>query len=168
MQWDWKIDSFKILMAGLIGWGGKEVAKRFLPVVNVVKRVYKIEELEQESAITKSKLMAILHISTDPMFISNPKGELIYVNPSWSEMTGIDSNDAHGLWFSVAVHPDSEIEMKKRGDMSVLHTSPYFGLISYKHADTGKIIKTYCRSELVHDKEDKHIETVARLSIIKD
>lgn len=166
MDWDWKIDTFKIMIAGVIGWGGKELVKKFKPFIASVRKVMNIDELDEEVSIIKSKQMAGFHISPDPIFIVNPRGEIIYVNSAWSDVTGIDSKDAHGLWFTVGMHPDNEIEMKNRGEMSITHSSPFFGIIYLLHEETRNKIKTYCRSEMVRDRNNNIIETIGRLSII--
>ena len=134
----------------------------------IIEAADKLEVLDTEVSILKSKQMADFHTGTNPVFIINTKGELIYANPSWADAFGwTNIKDAYGKGYLKCIPPEDVDDVEELSDRLQQHPSSYEGKVRFKHIRTDEIIYAICRTELIHDRKGNLIETIGRLSIIK-
>lgn len=163
-------DIAKVAIIGVGGWAANIVRKKAWPFIkslvkfgNVVERQ---DNLEKQFKIKQSRNRAILHIDKHPIFITDNKGEVTYVNPAWVEMTGMDERDALGKGYLQAI-PDEDIDsMEAKSERMIKHPSSLYDEVVFIHVRTKQIIKTMCRSEPVYQ-DESHKETIGRLYIIE-
>ncbi len=164
--------TFKTLIGLALAASAKYLFTKIKPGYIAIKKwlkvAEKVDELHKEAATLKSAQLAMHHINKDPIFLTNPKGEVTFVNAAWLNMTGIgDSRDAIGFGYLRAIpHEDLEY-IKRQSDTLQEHPSPFSGKIRFKHIHTGDIYVTDCRSELIFNHEQKHVETIGRLYVIE-
>lgn len=167
MEWDWRIDAFKILIAGTIGWGGKVIVKKFKPTVASLRKLGKIDELVTDVEIIKSKQIAGFQIDSDPIFITDPEGKITYINTAYMQMVGFsDLKEAHGFGYMRAIPDEDKEMMEQRGELLEEHPAPFRGAVRFQNVNTGVIINTICKMDLVYDK-DRFIGTIGKLVIVK-
>lgn len=170
MAWDWS-ETFKGLIATALGWVGARSVKKAKPLYNdflkFIKVSRKLQELEGTLSLVQSRQMAIFHIDKTPIFITNEKAELTYVNPAWEELTGMQHEEAEGYGYVKVIHPEHRDEMEKQRKDMIQHPVTFFGEVAFKNLKTGKKINTICRTKLV-SQNGKVIETIGRLYVIED
>jgi hypothetical protein len=69
--------------------------------------------------------------------------------------------------YLLAIPEADRIKIEAQGEWLTQHPSPFSGEITFRHIHTGKLIKTYCRTEIVYDYENNFHQTVGRLDIIE-
>lgn len=79
---------------------GTERILAFVRDINDRKRM----EKEVESATALFHTLALN--SPVGIFRTNAKGETIYVNPAWSQLTGVSKEEAYGYGWARLIHPD--------------------------------------------------------------
>ena len=75
----------------------------------------KKEKLEVETAvkISESRYKTLTKISPVGIFLTDPEGKTIFVNPKWSEITGLELEEALGFGWHKALHPDERPHLLK-------------------------------------------------------
>lgn len=164
-------DLLKLGIAGICAWVGNYIRKNAVPfykqVIILAKLAARVEIMERRIYIAESKQMVILYTSTDPSFITNTKGEVVFVNPAWLDMTGISTaNDAYGFGYMQAIPIEDREALREQSEILVDHPGPFSGAVRFKNVRSGDIIDTLCRSEIVRF-EGIPVETVGRLYVIK-
>lgn len=171
MKWEWAADTFKALIVIAATWLANYFRKKTIPFITAVGRIIKVSDrvdlLELELSIIGNRQMAVIHADPNPVFIVNEKTDLVYANPAWVAMTGFsDAKDAYGKGYLKAIPPEDREMVEKDGERFAEHPSSYEGEVTFRNIKTKLIIKTLCRSELVHDKDGKLVQTIGRLQII--
>lgn len=168
---DWREKGIEAIYLGVIAFLGSAFVKRFKPSLKGAKRMYgvidEVDVLKKEVGVLKDLIQKILYTAPDPIFKVNNKGEVIFVNPAWLQMTGVRTEkDAFGFGFMKAIPEDDRDAMVDQSEMLTKHPSAFEGEIRFQHLVTDDIILTICRSEPVFY-NGEHIETIGRLTIIK-
>jgi len=151
---EWKEKGIETIFGGVILFLGSFFVKRARPFWKELKRMSlltdKVDALAKQADIAEKRLRAVLYTSSEPSFICNEKGEIIFVNPAWLRMTGMRTEkDAFGFGY-LAVIPDEDIEMMVRENERFLkHPFSFEDEVRYLHFVTKKIIITRVRSEPV-------------------
>ena len=169
---DWASDTFKALIAAAALWLASYIRKKIVPVFKALLRiaqvVERVDEIENDVWIVKSKQRAIMATDPNPTYITDCNSDLIYANPAWAEMAGFNSvEDAYGKGYLRAI-PNEDVEpLEQMAERQVKHPFSFEGHIRFKNIRTGEIVNTICRSELVFNKDGKWIRTIGRLLILK-
>jgi len=151
--------------------------KKAIPFFKFVKKcigiIEKLEKLENKNAISESNFRAFMNILKTPIFITNLKGEVTYVNRAWLRFTGLQFSDSMGFSYlsviPLAVSTDDKYQEKieKLINRLILHPSSWEGEIIFQPKGTAELIKTICRTELIYDENKEQVETIWSLDIIK-
>lgn len=172
MAWDWS-DTFKGLVATVIGAIATLSYKKLKPTYNAVRRFLALtnrtEKLALDLSILQSERIALFHTDQNPIVIKNTKMELVYCNPAFLDLTGMDNmEDALGFGFTEAVHPDDKDRTDKLWATQVLHPSQTYGTVKFRNIQNGTSILTAFRSKLVFNYKGELIETFVRFYIITE
>ncbi len=172
MEWDWS-DTFKTAIIAALGWVGQRTVKKLKPAWVLLKKFINLAQTTDQISYTvsllKNQQLALFHIDKDPIFITNLKGEVTYVNPAFLDLTGFENaEESYGFGYTSAIHPDSRAEHEKLRAELVLHPSPYHGYIKLRNKKTGKVILTVCRTKLVYNLKNELVETIGRIYIITE
>lgn len=170
LEMDWQ-ERFETAFVGVLGLIGLWLVKKSKPLYNMAKRVYglmqELDILKKDVGIVKDRQLKVLYTSSHPVFIVNPKGEVIFVNPAWLEMTGIRTEkDAFGFGFLKVIPEKNREAMIEQNELLSKHPSAFEGEVEFQNLITDEIILTICRSEPVFY-NGEHIETIGILTIIK-
>ena len=172
MDFSWQEEVFKGAIGIVLAWGGIYVGKRIKPLFRYVKnwiRVKRIaEKLETDSSVQQNTLRALLNIDKHPIFITNNEAEVEWVNRAWLEMTGIGTmDDALGFGFLSAIPVEDRDIVLEQGERIKNHPSNFVGEVRFRNVKSGKIINTWCISEVVYDHEDNFVNIIGRLYVVE-
>lgn len=172
MSWEWKEDTFKGLIAIILGWGGAYLGKKTKLIYSHFRDLMqvnsKVTELETEFSILQDRQRGLMRTDPIPIYITNEKGEVTFVNAAWMEMTGFrDSEDVKGYGFMRCIPDEDVAKTKERGEMLRDHPSTFFGEVRFKNVQTGNLIITNCMRELVFNDKGCLVETIGRIYIKK-
>ena len=146
----------------------KNARQLYKKAQKIIDSADKLDLLEMEVGVLKSKQMADFHTDVTPVFINNTKGELIYANRAWADLLGWKSvKDAYGKGYLKAVPPQDIEEMERQSQRLVDHPSSFDGEVRLMHRITKEYIYAICRTELIHDNKGNLVETIGRLYVIK-
>lgn len=134
---------------------------------NVKENAKRIDELNTLIYIANAEHMALCYCAPDAIFITNEKGEVIFVNPAWLLMTGIPTTkDAYGLGYLRVIHKEN-IDFVKESTISLIeHPGSFDNYIIFQHYHTKAKITTLCRSEPIFDDKGVLRKTIGRVSVI--
>jgi len=169
MAWDIAVDGFKAAIAGVLTAVGIWLRKNFIPTVKALKKFSALLDRVQlmENRLRKLELLhdALNDIDKHPIFKTNSKGEVIYVNAAWCDMTGLQARDALNLGYMAVIAEENIGLVERENERLVKHPGSFSGKIIFRHATKGYLINTWCRSEVLR-MEENGIETIGRLYII--
>ncbi len=118
-----EFESSTSLVSSWVGFFGA-LASLFLVVLlsslqNLKMRAQEIAaEITEELKIQKNNWKVLTENSPVGIFLTDSAGLCTYVNPTWTKMTGLLSQDAYGNGWSRALHPeDVEIVVKNWGQL---------------------------------------------------
>ncbi|MDD2386393.1 MAG: PAS domain S-box protein [Bacteroidales bacterium] len=90
-------------------------AIRLKDVFHTLSYKQKYEQIEKEKhevetaiALSESKYKTLTSISPVGVFVTDVKGDTIFVNPKWCEITGLTYKEAMGTDWQCALHPDDK------------------------------------------------------------
>lgn len=162
----WLIDhkgtiSTVLLTGGGIAKGLMVVYKKlYKPVKKLISNIEKIDYLS-------GKVDGSLYINPHPIFISNEKNEVTFVNAAWLEMTEMtDAKQALGMGWMSAIPDEDKERMEEIVDRYTKYPSEFKGIVTFKGLVTGKIVKANCRTNLIRDEENNIIMTFGLLQIL--
>jgi len=169
---DWKEKGLEAAYLGVIAFFGSLFVRKVKPVWRELKRMSRltdtVDELNKKADIAEKRLRAVLYSSSDPIFINNTEGEVVFVNPAWLAMTGMRTEkDAYGYGYMAVIPEEDREEMEINNKRLLKHPSSFEGVVRFQHFVTKEIILTTCRSEPV-EYEGELVETIGRLTIIKN
>ena len=172
MAWDWA-DTFKGLIATAIGAVATLSYKRLKPTYYLIRKylslVSRTEKLANDVSILQAQKVALFHTDRNPIVVKNSEGELIYCNPSFLDLTGLDNmEDALRFGFTQAIHPDDRERADRLREQQIHHPSQMYGTIKFKNIKSGSTVLTVYRTKLVHNYKGELIETIGRLYIISE
>lgn len=168
---DWKEKGTETIFVGVIAFFGSIFVKKIKPMWKELRRISKltdgVDDLVKKSDIAEKRLRAVLYSSSDPIFINNNEGEVVFVNPAWLALTGMKTEkDAYGFGYMAVIPEDDRDDRERDNKRLVDHPSSFEGEIRFQHFITKEIIVTMCRSEPV-EYDGELVETIGRLTIIK-
>lgn len=168
MAWDWVMDTAKGLVAVFIIWLSNYLRKQSKPIWEGLKQlsniVKDVRKLKYDSAVDKSKLLALIHISKNPFYIIDTKGLITDVNQAWVDLTGFkDDRDAYGTGYLRAVHPEDRAEIDRQRLMLSDTPTSFNGTVRFKNLKTGDVIICTCVSQTFQDENGKVVGTVGTL-----
>lgn len=71
------------------------------------------QEVETAVKISESRYQTLTKISPVGIFLTDAKGKTVFVNPKWSEITGLELEDALGFGWHRALHPKDKPQLLK-------------------------------------------------------
>jgi len=77
-------------------------------ILAFVSNIDENKRMESEAAKATALFHTLAHNSPVGNFRANHEGETTYVNPAWSIMTGVSSEEAYGFGWSRLIHPDQK------------------------------------------------------------
>jgi PAS domain S-box-containing protein len=87
-----------------------ESTLRIITFVNVSERI----RLEQRIVETSNLLSGILRASPVGFHMADTEGKLVYVNETWSAITGYSAPDVMGKLYSIIAHPDDRDQVMEK------------------------------------------------------
>ena len=172
MELDIVVKIFKSGLLALLTWVGIYARKNAIPILKQLKEIYKIDDrvdiIENNLAVTINEQAALIHAATDPIFIIDAKGNMVYANPAWGSFTGFDNiEDAYGLGWMDAIQ-DAHLNRIERLHKRLLeHPSSYDDDVPMKNIKTKLPLLARCRTQLIRDKKGNIVKTIGRLQILK-
>lgn len=175
MEVDWVIAGVK---TGVIALSGVVATHYRKPFYNWIKAQIKlnneylklksrVDELEGKMFVIDCKRKAGIHTDKQPTFKVNTKGDLIYVNPAWSELFEYDDpENAYGLRFMDIIHPDDYERVKAIHRDTINSPSGFNDPVKFRTRKTKKTINTICVTDLLHDKTGVLIGIMGRLHVL--
>lgn len=170
MPLDWAADLFKTLIGTAAVFSANWIRKKFKPTMKHLKRISEVSDrvdgLETKVMMIEGRQHALMYIDPRPIFVLNSKNEVKSVNPAWLEMTGMQTEkDALGFGYLRAIPEEDRDMMMEQAETFLEHPGAFSGEVKFKNVKTGTIIITYCRSEIVLNKE-LVVETIGILKQI--
>ena len=84
------------------------------------------QEVETAVKISESRYKTLTKISPVGIFLTDADGKTIFVNPKWSEITGLELEEALGFGWHKALHPDERPHLLKNwSDASQVKIASY-------------------------------------------
>lgn len=84
------------------------------------------QEVETAVKISESRYKTLTKISPVGIFLTDADGKTIFVNPKWSEITGLELEEALGFGWHKALHPDERPNLLKNwSDASQVKIASY-------------------------------------------
>ena len=168
---EWSSEIWKECVA--VGIGGLVVyfKKDILPFL---KKMYgktvrnKVDELAVRMDVSENLFYALLEIDDRAIFVNDDKGELIYVNTSWLNITGmpnVDSAKGHG-YMAIIPAEDKEAMQRLQETYQKHPTTRFDGNIRFKKYKTNVITEYYCKSLPITDYKNIVKKTIGRIYII--
>lgn len=172
MAWDWS-DTFKGFVATILGAIATLSYKKLKPTYNSVRRFLALtnrtEKIALELSILQSERLALFHTDQYPIVVKNAKMELVYCNPAFLDLTGLDNmEDALGFGFIESIHPDDRERTDRLRQNQISHPSQSYGTTRFKNIQNGNSILTVYRSKLVYNYKGELIGTIKRLYVITE
>ena len=167
---EWKEKGLEAIFAAAIAFVGAIFVKKAKPAWNELRRLTRltdnVDELNRNVGINDALVRSILHTASDAIFISNTKGEVIFVNMAYLQLTGMRTQkDAYGFGFLQVIPEDDREDILEQGERLAKHPSSFEDIVRFEHFITKEIITTLCRSEPLFYKGEL-VETLGRLTII--
>lgn len=128
----------------------------------------KINKIAYDLELMNVRYDATLYIDSNPIFINDKLGNVIFVNAAWLEMTGFNNpKDAMGFGWMKALPEEEAERLQIINETLTKHPSSFMGEIIFKNIKTQEIIKTNCRTTLIRDSKDNIVSTIGTLEILK-
>lgn len=167
MKWEVASDIFKALLILAATWVARYLSPFFKAVRKITKVSDRVDELENKVYILDSKLAAGFHTAVDPVFIVDVKGDLVYANPAWQDLTEFSNvQDAYGKGYLRAIPPDDRDSIEEQSERLILHPGSIEMNVIFLTIRTKIIVNTLCRSEPFKNKEGFVVGTLGRLKIL--
>lgn len=82
-------------------------------VIAIVRDITARKEAEEELRKSEARYQTLANISPVGIFRTDAEGATTYVNPTWSQITGLSAEEGMGLGWLKAVHPDDKDDLGK-------------------------------------------------------
>ena len=156
--------------------GGSSVKDSINRVENKVNIIdERQQEIKKTGELVKGRQTAIYYLNPSPMFITNKKGNLEYVNKAWKDLFSINEDEeVFGLGWLNKIIPEDQIKMAEETHIRMMkNPSPYSGEMVFKNAkDSNIMIKAHVESKVnkcynEETKENEVVEIIGYLSKIE-
>jgi PAS domain S-box-containing protein len=128
------------------------------------------ERKKAEIALQSSQhlFQTLAEVSPVGIFRTTPLGDTTYVNPKWSELSGLSFEEASGNNWQNAVHPDDREKIIKGWESNILSKKPSSAEYRFIHKD-GKVVWVFGNAvpEWINDQINGYIGTITDISTIK-
>jgi PAS domain S-box-containing protein len=128
------------------------------------------ERKKAEIALQSSQhlFQTLAEVSPVGIFRTTPLGDTTYVNPKWSELSGLSFEEASGNNWQNAVHPDDMEKVIKGWESNILSKKPSTAEYRFIHKD-GKVVWVFGNAvpEWINDQINGYIGTITDISTIK-
>lgn len=161
-------------------WGGRVAGSKIKPTYKALKELMDLDEWKKgiETRVIKSEndykridgfQKAFVNINKFPMFITNGKGELIFVNNEWMNQIGCrNMNEVLVKGYLQAIPPEDIEGMEEWTERLLDHPSESTSVskVRFKHMQTGEIINMVCITYPILNNDGSLYATVGRLDEI--
>ena len=132
--------------------------------------IYRIEgkvNVFSERQITMfNRQKSLINIQKDPMFITDCKGMLVYVNPAWLNFFGVDNEETvYQMGWVQLIPPENRKDVIDAHWLMIKNPSPVSMEITILHAKTKKPLTVFCRTDVYLNEKKELIEIIGYLDI---
>lgn len=168
---DWKAQVAEKTFIGALALFGAWLVKKSRPAwkwgVKMSSIDSRVDKIELELSIERSSRIAALKAATDPVYIMNAEGDMIFANPAFMDMIGYNNaEDIYGKGYLMAIPAEDLERVEAISERLIDHPSSFEGKVRFQHKD-GSIVNTIVRSELIKDKNGVLIERLGRIFILR-
>jgi len=168
---DLAVDILKLAITGICIWIGNYIRKNAIPITKQLVVIYKIvtrvDTLESQMFIHANRHEAWMDVSVSPIFIMDNKGNMIYANAAWGELTGFDNiEDAYAMGWVEAIQEEHMERIERINERLVEHPSSWDGEVPMKNKKTNARFIVRCRTQLLKDKSGNITGALGRLNVI--
>jgi PAS domain S-box-containing protein len=116
----------------------------------------KYNEIGKAIEVSENRYRMLTNISPSGIFLTNINGEIIFINPSWSKISGLSQREAiNNEWFT-AVHPDDRILVQNEWNLAVSNKLACHSKFRFTHKN-GTVNWVLC--QLIPEKDSDSIVT---------
>lgn len=195
---DWKDKGFEAIYVGGLSLIGGWFLKKYKPLSNQILKLYKISErvdelekrqdiadrdtnirvdlfsnkfdrLESRVDVRENTIKALLDLDDMATFILDNKGDLIYVNEAWLEITGLPNAEAaYGFGYMSVIPDEDKANVILDHENQLKHPSTrYRDTIRFQKYKTKIITEYFCKSIPIFDYKNVLHNIIGRVYIIK-
>ena len=88
------------------------IPNRNKEVIVLIRNITSLKEAERELRESEERYQTLANISPVGIFRTDPEGYTTYVNPTWCQISGLSEDDAMGVGWLNAVHPEDKDRLK--------------------------------------------------------
>jgi PAS domain S-box-containing protein len=136
-------------------------------VIVLIRDITSIKEVERELRESEERYQTLAKISPVGIFRTDPDGYTTYVNPTWSQISGLSEEDALGVGWLNAVHPEDKDRLKINWRASFHQQAPSFEDYRFIHPD-GSITWVIGQAVPELNAEDKLVGFVGTITDITE
>ena len=139
-----------------------------------LKKIYgktlrnKIDELGIRMDVSENLFYALLEIDDRAIFVNDENGEVVYVNLSWLNLTGMPNMEsAIGYGYMAVIPKEDKQIIEQQQQAHLKHPKTRFdGNIRFQKYKTNIITEYYCKSLPITDYKNNVKKTIGRIYII--
>jgi PAS domain S-box-containing protein len=109
------------------------------------------EEVLTEAVGTKERLRQLYRVLDIPIFETDRAGRCVYVNPAYTNLTGLPLDDALGEGWAEAIHADDRARVFKAWRAAVDDNSEFSAVYRFVNVVTGRVTEVRGTATPMHD-----------------
>lgn len=131
------------------------------------KLVDAVKDILNNQAVQSSEREAAMYIDPQPMFKTDTAGRVTFVNAAWLDMVGCtDEEEVMGFGFLIVVPEENRDLVEKTAERFAKSPAPFHGRFVYKNLQTGKLVQTNVRTQLIRDQKNNFVGTLGTVTIL--
>lgn len=171
MKLDWAIDTFRALISGGVIWIVIYLRKKTIPFYKGAKKFIQLIDLtgkhHEYISLNNSYRKAMWDVLRDPIFTTNNKGEVTYVNPAYAKVMGLnDPRDVFGFNYMALIPKEDKPTIVEESKRLVEHPGTFEGVIKFIHQQSGALITTECRTAPIYNDKGEWQGNLGRLYVL--
>lgn len=103
--------------------------------VHVMEDISARKQYDAALRASESRFRALAEISPDGIFRTDADGDCLYVNARWSACTGLSPQQAIGLGWVEALHPDDRARIFEEWRFATVHNQPFKSEFRFQKPD---------------------------------
>ena len=125
-----------------------------------------LNRIEHTVTFLGARQLASLHTNDNPVFETDEKGEVIFVNNSYKKIFGIDSHDAEGMGWVNIIDPKHRDDVVTKWFRAVQDNRTFDEYLPLKGAN-GKAINTHVVAYVIRGEQDRMLGHHGEVTIIE-
>lgn len=109
------------------------------------------KHMEEELRNSEQRFRALTELSPAGIYLTDSKGDCLYVNKCWSEMTGLTPDQATGQGWLNGIHPDDRNQVFSAWQQMIEHGKPFALEFRFLATSTGKTTWVYALAQSLDD-----------------